>query len=301
MTVSQVGLAVITGAAGGLGSSFAHKLAERGHRLLLVDRRQKQLEQVCASVTARHGALAEPWAADLCNRDDVEGLAKRLDQLGDVELLVNNAGFGTFDYFVDTDANYLVNMALVHVVAPTILTRAVLKGMIERDRGAVINVASVSAWFQSACNVQYSSTKCYLAAFSLALAQELRGTNVRVQALCPGFIRTEFHEAESMKGFNVRCTPPGHLWMSADDVAGCSLRQLTGRRVIVIPGFGYGILGRLAQMPMLQPLMQWATRAPRVPQSARQPTAMQPSTLQPNTEQAAGPCSAPALEVAESR
>src|SRR5687767_10251811 len=92
------GLAVVTGAAGGLGSSFANQLAERGYRLLLVDRRQQQLEQVCESITARSETDVEACAVDFCNREDVERLAKRLEQTGDVELLVNNAGFGTFDY-----------------------------------------------------------------------------------------------------------------------------------------------------------------------------------------------------------
>ena len=283
---SQRGLAVVTGAAGGLGACFAVKLAERGYRLLLVDRRQTQLEQVCQTIAARHGSCAEPWTADLSRREDVDALATRLEQTSDMELLVNNAGFGTFDYFVDTDASYLVNMALVHVVAPTILTRAVLPGMVKQDRGAIINVSSVSAWFHSACNVQYSATKCYLAAFSMALAQELRGTNVRVQGLCPGFIRTDFHEAQSMKGFSVRCAPPAHMWMSADEVVNCSLNRLGSRQVIVIPGLGYGILGRLAQMPMLRPLMQWATRVPR-------------NSL-PSPVQDVGTCPAPALEIVES-
>ena len=182
----------------------------------------------------------------------------------DVELLVNNAGFGTTDYFVDTNTSYLVGMIDVHVVAPTILTRAVLPGMIERNSGGIINVSSLGAWFQSAANAQYGSTKNYLATFSKALHQELRGTNVRVQALCPGFVRTEFHAADSMKGFNLRCAPAAHMWMSADEVVNCSLRRLSGNQVIVIPGFGYSILGRLAQMPVVQPLIQWITWGPRV-------------------------------------
>ncbi len=94
---SQRGLAVVTGAAGGLGSAFAHQLAERGYRLLLVDRRQAQLEQVCEAIAARHGGSAEPYAVDLCKREEVEQLAKRLEQMADVELLVNNSGFGTVD------------------------------------------------------------------------------------------------------------------------------------------------------------------------------------------------------------
>jgi uncharacterized protein len=282
---SNGGLAVVTGAAGGLGSSFAKKLAERGFRLLLVDRRQQQLEQVRESITTEYGVGAEACAVDLGKRDEVERLANRLEQMGDLELLLNNAGFGTFDYFVDTDVKHLVGMVDVHVVAPMLFTRAVLPGMIERNRGAIINVSSLSAWFQSACNVQYGSTKCYLAAFSVALHDELRGTNVRVQALCPGFIRTEFHVAESMQGFNQRYAPSAQLWMSPDEVANCSLQRLSGKQVIVIPGLGYRIFGRLAQMPLLQPMMQWAMRGSR---------------RAPSTVQAADASAAPAFSVAKS-
>ena len=260
---SQGGLAVVTGAAGGLGSAFANQLAERGYRLLLVDRRQQQLEQLCTAISGQHGVSAEPFAVDLCRREEVERLAERLTQTANLELLVNNAGFGTFDYFIDTDPQYLVGMVDVHVIAPTMLNRAVLPGMIERNHGAIINVSSVSAWFQSACNVQYSATKSFLAMFSLALAQELRGTNVRVQALCPGFMRTDFHAAQSMQGFDARCVPAAHLWTSPDVVVKCSLNRLAGKQVIVSPGFTYRLLGRLAMMPVLQPLFQWATWGPR--------------------------------------
>lgn len=282
---SERGLAVITGAAGGLGSAFANKLAKRGHRLLLVDRRLNQLEQVCESIRALHGVPAEPFALDLCKREEVDRLGKRLEQMADVDFLVNNAGFGSLEYFVDAPAKSLLDMVDVHVAAPTILTRAVIPGMIERNRGAIINVSSVSAWLQSAGNVQYGATKTYLAVFSLALHQELRGTNVRIQALCPGFTRTEFHDAEYMKRFQVRGRLPEYFWMSPDEVVDCSLKRLSGSQVIVTPGLGYPVFGRLAQMPLLKPLMQWAMRGSRLP----------PSTLQ-----AADSCPAPVLRVAKS-
>lgn len=277
---SQSGLAVITGAAGGLGSAFARQLAERGYRLLLVDRRQGPVEQLCESITTRFGVSAEPYAADLCKRDEVETLAQRLTKLSDVEVLVNNAGFGTVGYFADTEARFLHGMADLHVVTPTMLTHAVLSGMLERNRGQIINVSSLAAWFQSAGNAQYGATKNYLASFSLALHQELHGTNVRVQALCPGYVRTEFHDAESMKGFYLRGVPAAHLWMTPDQVVNCSLRRLGSRQVIVVPGLGYRILGRFAQMPVLQPLISWLARAPRNAPSAA-PTPVQPAEPRP--------------------
>ena len=284
-TASAGGLAVVTGGAGGLGSSFANQLAARGYRLLLVDRRQTQLEQVCQSITARHGACAETCALDLTKREEVESLARRIQQTPDVELLVNNAGFGMRDYFIDAAARDLVDMLDVHVVAPVMLARAALPGMIERNRGAVINVSSVAAWLPAAGNVQYGATKCFLATFSLALHQELRGTNVRVQALCPGMVRTEFHKAANMQGVALGYAPAERFWMSADDVVSCSLSRLSRKQVIVVPGLGSCIFGRFAQMPVLRPIMQWLAWGPRVKRSPA-----------PTLET----CPAPAFEVAES-
>jgi uncharacterized protein len=259
---SEGGLAVITGAAGGLGAAYAHELAARGHRLLLIDRRQAPLEQVCQAITARHGTAAEACAVDLCNREDVLQLGQRLEEAPDIEWLVNNAGFGAIDYFIDTDTKRLVSMADLHVVAPTILTRAVLPRMVERNRGTIINVSSLGAFFQSAGNAHYGPTKRFLATFSMALEQELRGTNVRVQALCPGYVRTDFHATDSMKGHGEFATS-ADLWMSPEQVVQFSLRKLRSKQVVVIPGMRYSILGRFAQMPLLQPMFQWFARRPR--------------------------------------
>jgi short-subunit dehydrogenase len=263
MISSQHGIAVVTGAAGGLGACFATKLAERGHHLLLVDRRREQLELICETISERYGVSAQAYVADLSKRDQVHRLAERLQQPPHVELLVNNAGFGAIDYFADTDIDYLLGMADLHVVAPTILIRAVLPGMMERDRGGIINVASVGAFLHNAGNAQYGATKSYLASLSLTLRDELRGTNVCVQALCPGFVRTGFHSVESMKAFNVRCNPAESLWLTPDQVVECSLANLSPKKVLVFPTFKYRLFGRLAQFPILRPLMQRFTRLPR--------------------------------------
>lgn len=227
------------------------------------------MEKLCVAIAESHGVHAEAVAADFCQRDEVERLARHLATLPNVDLLVNNAGFGTVDYFADTPVHYLVGQADVHVVAPTLLIRAALPGMLERNRGAIINVSSVGGWFLSAGNVQYGATKNFLAVLSQSLEQELRGTNVHVQALCPGFVRTGFHSAECMKTYQARKPYPVFLWMSPDDVVACSLKKLHSRQVIVIPGIGYRIVGRLARMPLLQGLFSWITRAPRsVPEAA---------------------------------
>jgi short-subunit dehydrogenase len=159
--------------------------------------------------------------------------------------------------------------------------------MIQRDQGAIINVSSLGAWSYTAGNVQYASTKTYLAVFSQALAEELGGTSVRVQALCPGFVRTDFHDAAGMRGFDLRQVP-ARLWMSADDVVECSLRRLSGRKVIVFPGLRNRILGRLMQMPLFQPFVQRLATA-RKRAARRMPSAKR------------SPAVAPAPKVAENR
>ena len=264
-------LAVVTGAAAGLGACFATKLAQRGFNLLLVDRRDEPLRQICASLTDRYRTSAEPCSADLSKPAEVESLAQRIGRMPEVELLVNNAGFGTTDYFVDIEASQHVDMIHVHVLTPMLLTRAVLPGMIERDRGAIINVSSLAAWSYSAGNVHYAATKTYLAVLSQSLQDELHGTNVTVQALCPGFVRTEFHAADGMKGFDMQGVPR-RLWMSAEDVVECSLKKLGGRQVIVFPGLRYRFLGRLMQLPHFQPFVRRLTarrRARKVQKALR--------------------------------
>lgn len=280
-SVSQKGLAVVTGAAGGLGSAFARQLAEAGYSLLLVDRRQEPLEKVCVAIAESHGVHAEALAVDFCQRAEVERLGRLLSALPNLELLVNNAGFGTVDYFADTDVNYLVGQVDVHIVGPTILTRAVLPGMLERNRGNIINLSSVGGWFHSAGNVQYGATKNYLAVFSQSLEQELRGTGVHVQALCPGFVRTEFHAADCMKAYQARKPHPAHLWMTPDEVVTYSLKKLHTRQVIVIPGLGYRLIGRLARMPLLESFFSWITRAPRFAPEDKQTTVQPAQPQQP--------------------
>ncbi|HUT78194.1 MAG TPA: SDR family oxidoreductase [Polyangia bacterium] len=252
----------MTGAACGLGACFARKLAQRGYNLVLIDRRGEELERSCAELTAAHGIVAEPFVADLTDHAALEAVGRRLEQVTDLDLLVNNAGFGMFKPFVETDVERHLDMIRVHVVTGVWLTRAMLPGMIARDRGAVVNVSSLGAWVPSAGNVMYASTKSYLAVFSEAIQEELRGSSVRVQALCPGFVRTEFHDCDGMAGFDRRQIP-GPLWMSPEDVVDCSLRSLSGKRVIVVPGLWNRVLAGLVRRSLLQPLVRFIARPKR--------------------------------------
>jgi short-subunit dehydrogenase len=254
--------AVVTGAAGGLGACFARKLAERGYDLMLVDCRAEPLAQLAAELATKHGVAARAWPADLTDAKAVKSVAAELAETPALELLVNNAGFGLAKHFVDADVERHLDMIRVHVLAAVRLTHAVLPGMLNRNRGAIVNMASLCAWTPCAGVVSYSSTKAYLVAFSEGLQDELRDTDIRIQALCPAFVRTGFHVADGMSGFDAQ-EIPRWLWMMPDDVVECSLRGLLRKRVIVTPGWRTGLLCRLMRMPILQPIVRALVRQER--------------------------------------
>jgi len=239
-------LAVVTGASSGLGEVFARKLAARSYRLLLVARREDRLRALAAALGPDH----ETMAVDLAKGEDLERLAHRLESSPDLQLLVNNAGFGTKGLFWQTDYGRQVEMHRLHVIAPLRLTRAVLPSMVKRNQGAVINVSSVAAFFRSRGNVSYCATKGWLNDFTEALHLELRavGSAVKVQALCPGFTHTEFHDAMGVSKGNI----PTSMWMPADFVVEESLRGLERGKLFVIPGWRYKLLVALGtRLPIL--------------------------------------------------
>lgn len=233
-------LAVVTGASAGLGAVFAEKLAARGFDLLLAARRADRLEEMRARLENRHGVSAEAYAADLSDPDACARLASRLEAGAQVDLLVNNAGFGTLGVFWETDYARQEAMHRLHVLATMRLTRAVLPRMVARGEGAVINVSSVAAFFRSAGNVSYCATKGWMCDFSEALRLELDDAKspVVVQALCPGFTYTEFHD---VLGVSRQALGRG-WWMPADFVVEESLRGLGRRKLFVIPGWRYKLL-----------------------------------------------------------
>lgn len=245
--------AAITGASGGIGTRFCWHLAEHGYDLLLIDRDQRALDELAAELTDEFDVEVDTFCADLVNDDDVKQLVQTLESLPDVSLLVNNAGFGQSKFFVDIEVQNHLDMVNLHVHTPVRLCHAVLPGMLARDRGAIINVSSLSAWTPCAGIVQYSATKQYLVTFSEAIKEELKGTSVTIQALCPGFVKTDFFEAEMMAAFETQRVPKW-LWVTPDEVVRCSLAKLD--KVIVIPGLACRVLGRLMRMPVAQPIVR---------------------------------------------
>jgi uncharacterized protein len=226
-------LALITGASSGIGAAFAAKLAARNYDLILVARREDRLHAVAADLPGS----VETVSADLSTEHGIAAVESVIGERPALDLLVNNAGFGTRGRFWETDLAGQVRMHEVHVIATMRLTRAALAGMVPRGAGAVISVSSVAAFGQSPGSVSYCATKAWINSFTEGLDMELRGLGspVKVQALCPGFTVTEFHDAAGMDPKQI----PRSLWMKADDVVEASLHGLDRGKLIVIPGWKY--------------------------------------------------------------
>ena len=233
--MSEKRLALITGASAGIGAVFARRLARDGYDLILVARRRDRLEEL-----ARELGGAEVLSADLAREDELKRVEERISAEPRLDLLVNNAGFGTKGYFFEIPVESQDQMHRLHVMATMRLTHAALAGMVTRRRGAVINVASVAAYGQSAANVSYCSTKAWMTSFTEGLFVELKtvGSPVKVQALCPGFTLSEFHDVMKMD----RGMVPRWMWMRAEDVVDASLRGLERGKLFVTPGAFYKLL-----------------------------------------------------------
>jgi short-subunit dehydrogenase len=221
--------ALITGATAGLGAAFARRLAAESCSLVLVARDATRLAEVAGQLKLRYGVSVEV-PADLSTDD---GLAKVESRIRDgVDLLVNNAGFGHAGRFPDVPAADEVRMLKVHCEAVLRLTLAALPGMRERDRGAIVNVASVAAFFTRGT---YSASKAWVVNFSESAAAEVGNPRIKIMALCPGFVRTEFHQRASMDTSGI----PGFLWLKADDVVRAALRDLAMGKRVSVPDLRY--------------------------------------------------------------
>ncbi len=226
------GLALVTGASSGIGRAFAERLAEYGHPLLLIARREERLRELSHQLAARFGVQAGFVAADLASADGRATAREAADRAGAVEVLVLNAGFGAAGSVVAIGRERQAEMVALNCEAVVDLACHVLPGMVERGSGTIIVVSSAAAWQPIPFTATYAATKAFELHFAEALDRELDGTGVRVVAVCPGPVTTEFGEAA---GFG----PPSR-WMpheSAEGVVNATLQALRQGRPRVATGW----------------------------------------------------------------
>lgn len=253
-------VALVTGATAGLGRGFAELLSAQGHDLILVARTAQRLEQVAAEIREQLGVAVEVLPADLGDTEQRARVEQRL-AVAPVDVLVNNAGFGIKHQFVGGNVADEQSLIDVLVTAPMRLCHAAVPGMIERGSGVVVNVSSVAAW---APGSSYSAAKAWVTTFTEGLVGELAGTGVTATALCPGFVRTEFHDRAHMDLSGV----PGWLWLDVDQVVREGLADARKGRVISVPGRQYQALSLLAQYAP-RPVVRFVTAPGRRPGRGR--------------------------------
>lgn len=234
--------ALVTGPTAGIGRAFAHELADRGYDLVLVARTRQRLEELAEALRSRYGVTVEVLVADLADRSALATVEARVGDRGrPVDLLVNNAGYGHKRPFVENAVEDEQEMLDVLVTAVMRLSHAAVVPMLERGSGAIVNVASVAAFLPRGT---YSAAKAYVVSFSRWLDLTYRARGVRAMALCPGFVRTEFHARMGVR----RTSAPAWMWLDAERVVREALGDLDRGRRVSVPSRRYKGLARLARV-----------------------------------------------------
>lgn len=228
--------ALVTGGTSGIGAAFARALAARGHDLVLVARDVDRLEASATELRSAHHVAVELLPADLSSREDTQRVAERLSSVTDpIEILVNNAGFGIQARLLAEDTGPHERAFDVMVRAVLILAGTAGRAMKTRGTGTIVNVSSTAGYVTMG---NYSAIKAWVTVYSEGLANELRGSGVSVTALCPGWVRTEFHERAAIGTSKI----PDAMWLEADDLVEQCLRDVAAGKVISIPSKRYGVL-----------------------------------------------------------
>jgi uncharacterized protein len=256
--------ALITGASSGIGSEFARQLANRARAIVLVARRNERLADLRDELLNRNPNLdVHMRVVDLADNEQIELLIDSLarDKI-EVDLLINNAGLGDSGAFATSDPIRNEQMALVNMVALTLLTRHLLPHMIAKRHGGILNISSSAGFLPIPGNAVYAATKAYVTSFSEALRAELRGTRVSVCAVCPGPVHTEFQEVARRRGAQPE-TGSKILFVSVKQVVREALEALEADRPLVIPGLAMKfamLLTRLFPMPVVRLVFRLAPK-----------------------------------------
>jgi len=227
--------ALITGATSGIGAAFAKRLAHDGYNLIVTGRRKEKINALANELSEVYHVNVEVIIVELSDNVELEALVERIENLH-IDILINNAGFGINRYFYEEDPRIQEEMVQVNIICPMRLIHAVLPNMISRGNGVIINVSSVGAFLSIPKNTIYSGTKAFLMAFTESLHLELMGTGVKVQVLCPGLVRTDFHERIGIA--KVEPENKGLVrWRSPEEIVDISIRGLEKNEVVCMPGW----------------------------------------------------------------
>jgi len=245
MATTPRGRALITGATAGIGATFARHLARAGHDVLLVARDAERLAAVSAQLQEDFGVRAATLPADLAQPEGVAAVEQAI-AAEPVELLVNNAGIGLNKSFLKSTMDEELRLLNLNVVAVMRLTHTAVGGMVDRGRGAIINVSSVSGFAATMPGSTYPASKAWVTSFSESVAMQVKHRGVRVMALCPGFTRTEFHQRAGIAAAQM----PDWVWLDADAVVRDGLRDLRKGKMVSVPSVRYKLaVGALKVTP----------------------------------------------------
>lgn len=237
--------ALVTGASSGIGAEIARELVRRGHQVVLVARSADKLQDLAAEL----GEGAHVVPADLSDRQARADLPGRIEALGlTVDVLINNAGLSTLGAIHRSDPAKELNMVEVDVATVVDLCSRFTPGMVERRRGAVLNVASTAAFQPLPGQAAYAACKAFVLSYTQSLATELRGTGVSATALCPGPVKTGFGEAAGFTEKEVEEALPKVMWVAADVVAKTAVAGMDAGRTVVIPGVPNKVAAAMAKI-----------------------------------------------------
>lgn len=251
---------LVTGASSGIGADIARELAKRGHGVTLVARREDRLTDLAGELRGRHDVRVELVASDVSEDDARKELVAEIESRGlTVEVLVNNAGFGSSGLFQELDAEGEVGMVQTNCEAVVALCGAYTEKMVGRGRGAILNVASTAAFQPLPRQATYSASKAFVLTFTEALHTDLSGTGVTATALCPGPVETEFGEVSGMEGMFDRL--PSFAMLSPEETARAGVEAMEqGKRAVIpkISNQASALGGRFVPRSLLLPLMRRA-------------------------------------------
>ena len=226
---------LITGATSGIGEAFARRFAKEGYNLIVTGRRKEKINNLADELREKFNISVDVFIAELSNMDNVEFLIEKIRNRN-INILVNNAGFATKDTFVNTNLNVQEQMVNLHITCAMKLIYSILPNMIKKNNGVIINLSSQSAFFSMPKNATYTGTKKFLIGFSECLYLETKEFGVKVQALCPGFVKSDFHE--KMGSSKASHQNKGIIrWITPEKAVDISLKALKTNKLICKPGF----------------------------------------------------------------